>query len=118
MSTNVTQKKYAYDEVVEFCSTNGPLDSAVQKLQEDLKKLRVVIEENQELFHGKGTKSSVYRQYSNLLNNVGQAPNEGVGNGMWNIVKKATDVINVMYTNAINDKKTDEAEDLANAYRN
>ena len=99
----MSKKQYDYDEVVKFTNTNGELDQALIKLQDDLKQLRVKINECEPLYHGKGSSSQVYKQYQSLYANIGN-PNQG----LWNQVQGAAELQDAMYTNALSDKNKDE----------
>ena len=96
-------KKYDYDRVIDFTNSGGQLDQALTKLQEDLKKLRIKINDCEPLYHGKGTNSQVYKQYQYLYANIGN-PNQG----LWNQVEGAAQLQDAMYSNAKSDKDRDE----------
>ena len=107
-----TQKKYDYDAVIDFTNSGASMDSALQTLQSDLKALRELVNRMEPLYHGKGTGSSVYKQYSYLYNNIGQASS----NGLWKQVKGAVDLQNFMYNNAVYDKEVDEENAAGSQY--
>ena len=108
-----TQKKYEYDEVIDFTSGGSSLDGALQQIQEDAKALRELIDRAQPLYHGKGTGSTVYKQYNVIYNNIGSSSKR---KGLWNIAKRAVELQNFMYNNAVYDKQTDEENAVAGQY--
>ncbi len=99
----VTQKAYEYDRVIEFTQSGGAMDQALSDLQKSLKELRVLINECEPLYHGKGQTSPVYNQYKYLYNNIGTP-----SSGLWNQVYGAVLLQNDMYTNAVNDRDKDQ----------
>ena len=103
--TDVRAKKYDYEDVIKFTNTGGELDQALTQLQEDLKQLRIKINECEPLYHGKGTGSQVYKQYQYLYANIGN-PNQG----LWNQVQGAAELQDAMYSNALGDKERDERQ--------
>ena len=102
---SVQQKEYDYANVQSFCNSGGPLDTALSKLQSDLAKLRVKINECEPLYHGVGTTSPVYQKYQDLYNKIGTDQTSG---SMWFNAAITRDLINFMYTNAETDYNSDQ----------
>ena len=100
----VTQKEYDYDEVIKFTGSGGELDQALSTLQGHLVDLYNKIKECEPLFHGKGTTSSIYIRYKNLYNMLGT---ESTSESMWFNTKVSCQLVDTMYTNALNQKKKD-----------
>ena len=95
-------KKYDYDSVINFCSRNRELCNALEELEYDLKTLRQNINELEQLFHGTANKT-FYNFYDKLYHNIGTP-----SYGLWNMAYTCKEIIDAMYTNAINDKERDE----------
>ncbi len=100
---NQSQKSYEYDEVLAFSGSNGKMDSTLTQLQKHLKELRVLVNECEPLYHGKGATSPIYNQYKILYANIGN-PNQG----LWNQVNGAAQLQNKIYSNAKSDKDRDQ----------
>ena len=97
------EKKYVYDEVLQYTGKNGEMDSALMALEEDLKALYQAVKECEEYYHGVGTTSTIYKQYQGMYYNNGNQ-----SGGFWGIVKAAADLQDLMYTNAYNDQQRDQ----------
>ena len=100
---NQSQKSYEYEEVLTFSGSNGKMDSTLTELQKHLKELRILVNECEPLYHGKGTTSPIYNQYKTLYANIGN-PNQG----LWNQVNGAAQLQNKIYSNAKSDKDRDQ----------
>ena len=105
-------KKYDFDAVKTLCAANGKVDRSLDRLQQDLKKLRLQLNECEKLFHGIGTNSNAYKMYDKLYNMLGgtNSYNFWGGFGMWNAVNKVKTTTDQLYVNAVNDKEAYEEE--------
>ncbi|MCX4364716.1 MAG: hypothetical protein OSJ70_02920 [Bacilli bacterium] len=103
-------KSYNYDEVIEFCKAGGPIDNSLAQLQEDLKNLRLITEQCQELFHGEGA-SGIYSAYDTIFKNIGYA-NSGSSVGAWGVAANIRTINSSVYYNALRDKEADEQGEI------
>ena len=92
-------KEYNFDAVMAACSSGSYLSNSLDDLQDDIEKLQRLIKELEEAYHGIGYKSSIYKMYDALYNNIGSASNYNYWNnsGVWssiqNIVYKTDNFI-------------------------
>lgn len=101
----VTQKSYDYDRVIDFTNTGGQLDTSLNELQENLIKLKELFNRCEQVFHGVGSTSTIYKEYEKLYNKIGTK-----AGGMWQVVRDAYDLENLMYNNALEDRRLDNGE--------
>lgn len=104
-------KNYDYNEVIEFCKAGGPLDNSLAQLQADLKNLRIITEQCQELFHGQGT-TGIYSAYNTIFSNIGYANEGGASAGAWGVASNIRTINSSIYYNALKDKEADEQEEI------
>lgn len=99
------KKAYDYDEVMNMTNTGGEMDDLLTTLQDNLKSLRVKVNELEKLYHGKGAHSTIYRGYQVFYKAIGKG-NEGMWSDVYNLHK----LENMIYRNAKYDKITDTGE--------
>lgn len=109
------KKTYDYDAILDATKMGSSMDQKIDKLIKDLETLDKKIEECEQSFHGKGTKS-IYKAYCALVSAIGCYLTNGgygeviisSGNGMFYQVGTAINLCQIMYKNAERQKALDE----------
>ncbi len=99
------EKAYDYDEVMNMTKTGGEMDDLLTTLQENIKSLRVKVNELEKLYHGKGQDSTIYKGYKVFYDVIGTT-----NKGMWNDVSNLHRLECLIYRNAKYDKMADTGE--------
>ena len=105
-------KEYDFDAVMSACSSGSYLSDSLDDLQDDIEKLQRLIKELEELYHGIGYKSTIFKMYDALYNNIGSASNYNYWNnsGVWSAVQNIVYKTDMLYNNAESDKEDWEEE--------
>ena len=105
-------KKYDFDGVMRICSSGSFLSNSLDDLQNDIEKLQKQIKELEELYHGVGSKSTIYQMYDELNSYIGGASNYNYWNnsGIWDAVQNIVYKADNLYSNAERDKQEWEEE--------
>ena len=105
-------KEYNFDAVMAACSSGSYLSNSLVDLQDDIEKLQRLIKELEEAYHGIGYKSSIYKMYDALYNNIGSASNYNYWNnsGVWSSIQNIVYKTDMLYSNAERDKADWEEE--------
>ena len=105
-------KKYDFDGVMNICSSGSFLSNSLDSLQDDIEKLQSLLKELEELYHGVGSKSSIYNMYDELYSYIGGASNYNYWNnsGIWDSVQNIVYKADTLYYNAERDKREWEEE--------
>ena len=105
-------KEYDFDAVMSACSSGSYLSDSLDSLQDDIETLQRLIKELEELYHGIGYKSSIFKMYDALYNNIGSASNYNYWNnsGVWSAVQNIVYKTDMLYNNAESDKEDWEEE--------
>lgn len=105
-------KEYNFDAVMTACSSGSYLSDSLDSLQDNIEKLQKLIKELEEAYHGIGYKSSIFKMYEALYENIGSASNYNYWNnsGVWSAVQNIVYKTDILYSNAERDKADWEEE--------
>ena len=109
-------KEYNFDAVMKACSSGSYLSNSLDDLQDDVEKLQKLIKELEEVYHGIGYKSSIFKMYERLYENIGSASNYNYWNnsGVWSAIQNIVYKTDILYSNAERDKAAWEEEQKEN----
>jgi phage shock protein A len=105
-------KHYNFDGVMSACSAGSYLSNSLDSLQDNVEELQKCIKELEKLYHGIGTKSSIYKVYEEMYSSIGGASNYNYWNnsGIWSAIQNIVYKADVLYDNAERDKAEWEEE--------
>ena len=100
-------KEYSYEGVRKACSAGGEIDRTLNDLQSELKKLRLLINDCESLFHGKGRYCLAYKTYEDIYSLIGSTNSYNVwyNFGMWDAILKIKNMADQLKTNADQDEE-------------
>ncbi len=108
-------KEYDYEGVRKICSAGGDLDKSLSNLQEDLKKLRLLVNDCELLYHGIGRNCLAFKTYEEIYSIIGSTNSYNVwyNFGMWDAILKIKNMADQLKSNADSDEEEYEEEQRA-----